>query len=299
MHEMQGKVAVVTGGASGIGRGLADRFAEEGMKVVLADIEQEALDQAVREMLQAEHEVTGVLTDVSRPEALEELAQRTVETYGGVHILCNNAGVAAGAGREDGSTMPIWEQPLSDWEWTLNVNLWGVVHGLRAFLPIMLAQDEPGHVVNTASTAGVTTGPRLAIYGVSKHAVVRISEAMFFQLRELDAQVGVSVLCPGGVRTRIAASGRNRPNELSQGVERPDAEEVETRTQQWAEVIRETGQDPAEIASKVWQAIEEERFYIFTHEAQDESIRMRAESMLGRRDPEAPESSTRPFPMRI
>ena len=168
------------------------------------------------------------------------------------------------------------------------MNLWGVVHGVRTFLPIMLAQDAPGHVVNTASTAGLSTGPNLGIYGVSKHAVVRLSEALYFQLEEMDAQVGCSVLCPGGVRTRIAASDRNRPDELLEAAVRPTAEEVEQRSQQWAERISEQGKDPSEIADSVLAAIEDERFYILTHETADAVIRMRMESILARRNPVMP-----------
>ena len=150
MREFEGKVAVVTGAASGIGRAMADRFAEAGMKVVLGDVEEQALNAAVTEMRQAEHDVLGVRCDVSTEAAIQDLADRTLEAYGGVHILCNNAGVVAGGSIVGDRDQYLWEQPLSDWQWTIDVNLWGVIHGVRIFTPIMLAQDEPGHIVNTA-----------------------------------------------------------------------------------------------------------------------------------------------------
>jgi len=288
MQEFEGKVAVVTGAASGIGRAMADRFAEAGMKVVLADVEEEALDAAVTEMRQAEHDVLGVLCDVSTEEALQNLADRTVEEYGGVHVLCNNAGVVVGGSIVGDRDQYIWEQPLSDWQWTLDVNLWGVVHGIRIFTPIMLAQNEPGHIVNTASTAGLTGGPQLGVYGVSKHGVVRMSEALYFHLREATGgTVGCSVLCPGGVRTQIAAAGRNRPDErLESDILRLDADETAKRASDWADRIGETGQEPSEIAEKVFQAINDDQFYILTHETQDPGLRVRFDNILARRNPE-------------
>ena len=290
MREFEGKVAVVTGAASGIGRAMADRFADAGMKVVLADVEEQALDVAVAEMRQAEHDVVGVLCDVSTEAAIQDLADRALEAYGGVHILCNNAGVVAGGSIVGDRDQYIWEQPLSDWQWTLDVNLWGVIHGVRIFTPIMLAQDEPGHIINTASTAGLTTGGTLGVYGVSKHGVVRLSEALYFHLRDAGAQVGCSVLCPGGVRTRIAAAGRNRPTErLEADILRLDADETAKRADDWATRIRETGQDPSEIAEKVFTAINDEQFYILTHETQDANLRLRFANILERRNPELPD----------
>lgn len=288
MREFEGKVAVVTGGASGIGRAMADRFAQAGMKVVLADVEEDALEAAVTEMRQAEHEVLGVVCDVSTEAALQDLADRTLAEYGGVHVLCNNAGVVVGGSIVGDRDQYIWEQPLSDWQWTLDVNLWGVVHGIRVFTPIMLAQDEPGHIVNTASTAGLTGGPQLGIYGVSKHGVVRLSEALYFHLRQAtDGRVGCSVLCPGGVRTQIAAASRNRPeDQVTDEVHRIDATETAKRTNDWADRIGDTGQDPSETAEKVFQAINDDQFYILTHETQDPNLRQRFDNILARRNPE-------------
>src|SRR5438874_185332 len=223
MREFDGRVAVVTGAASGMGRAFADRFAQAGMKVVLADVEQKALDGAVTAMRQREFDVLGVVTDVSSAQAIEALAVKALDAYGKVHVVCNNAGVVTDAEVNQlmgGPTRALWEEPLSDWQWTFGVNFWGVVHGIRTFLPIMLRQDEEGHVVNTASIAGLTSGPTLPIYGATKHGVVRISEALHHQLAQRQAKIKVSVLCPGGVRTRIALATRNRP------ADRPPSDEL-------------------------------------------------------------------------
>jgi NAD(P)-dependent dehydrogenase (short-subunit alcohol dehydrogenase family) len=291
MKEFEGRVAVVTGGASGMGRAFAERFAREGMKVVLADIEEEALEAAVTEMRRAEHQVIGVHTDVARPESVDELARKTLEAYGKVHVVCNNAGVVAdselaGLRVESGFT-PVWGHSLNDWRWVFNVNLFGVVHGIRTFLPIMLAQDEEGHVVNTASVAGLTSGPTLPIYGATKHAVVRISEALHVQLAQIGAKVKASVLCPGGVRTRITAASRNRPAELADDV-RPTVDDLLRRDERWSERIGPTGLEPEAVAEMVLDAVREERFYILTHDQFDGAIRQRMESILARRNPELP-----------
>lgn len=203
MKHFAGKVAVVTGAASGIGRALAERFAREGMSVVLADVEAPALDQAVRDVRAAGGEATGVVTDVSRWESVRALADRAFGAYGKVHVLCNNAGVE---GYLDGA---LWEATDKDWQWTMGVNFWGVVHGIRAFLPVMLAQDEEGHVVNTGSTMGVVRGANM--YGIAKHAVVSLTETLYGELRQREAKVGASVLCPGMVHTRLFQGSRNRP----------------------------------------------------------------------------------------
>ena len=264
------------------------------MKVVLGDVEEQALNAAVTEMRQAEHDVLGVRCDVSTEAAIQDLADRTLEAYGGVHILCNNAGVVAGGSIVGDRDQYLWEQPLSDWQWTIDVNLWGVIHGVRIFTPIMLAQDEPGHIVNTASTAGLTTGGTLGVYGVSKHGVVRLSEALYFHLRDAGAQVGTSVLCPGGVRTRIAAAGRNRPDDrLEADILRLDADETAKRASDWAARIGDTGQDPSEIAEKVFVAINDDQFYILTHETQDANLRVRFDNILARRNPEVAETRLR------
>ena len=174
------------------------------------------------------------------------------------------------------------------------MNLWGVIHGIHIFTPIMLAQNEPGHIVNTASTAGLTSGGQLGVYGVSKHGVVRLSEALYAHLHTAGAQVGCSVLCPGGVRTQISAAGRNRPDDhLEADGHRLDSAETEQRVANWAARIGDSGQDPSETAEKVFAAINDDQFYILTHEAQDDAIRQRAQNILERRNPDVVEPTLR------
>lgn len=277
MQEFEGKVAVVTGAASGIGRAMAERFAAEGMRVVLADIEEPALELAVTELRQQEREVIGVRVDTSSYESVQELAQRTLDEFGGVHIVCNNAGVGGG-----GLGEAIWERSLKDWDWTFGVNWWGVVYGIKTFVPIMIEQDEPAAIVNTGSVAGLVGG-MMDVYSITKHAVVRASEALHLQLTLRDSPVHAHVLCPGFVATKIGASSRNRPDALWD--ERPSDADLEA---QWAESIDRIGElgiSPSEVADQVLTAIREERFYILTHDDFDEAIRMRMENILERRNP--------------
>ena len=206
MEAFQGKVAVVTGAASGIGRALAERCAQEGMKVVLADIEEPALLQANRELAAQGAETLAVPTDVSQAGDVETLARKAFETYKAVHLLCNNAGVGGGK--------TAWESTLADWEWVLGVNLWGVIHGIHFFVPRMLEQQSEGHIVNTASMAGLIYGPGQSSYKVSKHGVVSLSETLYYELALQGASLKVSVLCPGYVNTNVLDSQRNRPARL-------------------------------------------------------------------------------------
>ncbi len=277
MRDFEGKVAVVTGGASGIGLGMATRFAEQGMKVVLADVEEPVLQAAVTRLRQAEHDVLGVVTDVSRPESVEALAQKTLAAYGKVHVVCNNAGVGGGFGRG------IWEASLKDWRWTLGVNLWGVIHGVHTFVPIMLEQGEEGHIVNTASMAGITPANR--IYGVSKHAVVALSESLHEGLREQGAQVHASVLCPGVINTRIMFSSRNRPVDLKDDPNAGPTEQEQKRSDRISKLAQESGLDPLQVGDMVVEAIRNEQFWILTHEEYDGAIRTRVEDILARRNP--------------
>src|SRR4051812_12993189 len=214
MRDFEGKVAVVTGAASGMGRAYADRCAAEGMKVVLADIHEGELETAVRELRQQERDVIGVVTNVIEAASMQALAEKALETYGGVHLVFNNAGVV---GYLKG---PLWEATDKDWAWTFGVNFWGVVNGVRTFLPIMLKQDEPGWMVNTASTMGLVFGGNM--YGITKHAVVALTERLYTELKQADAKVGVSLLCPGMVNTRIFSTDRVRPDELRNEGETPD-----------------------------------------------------------------------------
>src|SRR6266508_6289977 len=252
MEDLAGKVAVVTGAASGIGRALARRFATEGMKVVLADIERGPLDVALEELRAGGHQVVGVPTDVSKGESVDALAAATLDAFGGVHVVCNNAGVAARG--------TMWELPTADWEWVLGVNLWGVIHGIRAFVPHLIAGGE-GHVVNTASMAGLASFAGMGPYNASKHAVVTISETLRLELAAAGAAVGVSVLCPGLVATNIVTSERNRPAALGGGVAPPD----DDATQAARQAFLHHGMPPDEVAAQVFEAILADRFYVLTH----------------------------------
>jgi len=277
MKEFKDRVAVVTGGASGIGRALADRFGAEGMKVVLADVEEGALRQAEAEMREKGVDVIGVRTDVSKPEEMEKLAQQTLDAFGAVHVVCNNAGVAGAWG-------PTWANTLDDWNWIMGVNLWGVIHGVRTFLPIMLEQGDEGHIVNTASLAGLMPGR--GIYGVTKQAVVALSESLYNDLKLSDAKVGVSVLCPGWVNTKILDADRNRPAELAKTIDSvPEAqrEALETTVRNFLK----DGLEPSEVASQVFEAIREEKLYIITHPEMDGIVRERFDNIMNRRNPTA------------
>jgi NAD(P)-dependent dehydrogenase (short-subunit alcohol dehydrogenase family) len=275
MKDFNDKVAVVTGGASGIGRAMAERFGAEGMKVVLADVEEQALRQAEAEFREKGVDVLGVLTDVSKPEELEKLAQQTLNAFGAVHIVCNNAGVAGAWG-------PTWENTLEDWNWIVGVNLWGVIHGVRTFLPIMLQQGEEGHIVNTASVAGLMPGR--GIYGVTKQAVVALSESLYNELKLAEAKVGVSVLCPGWVDTKIADADRNRPAGLANAAEPlPDPRRDAT-----TEIVRnflKNGMPPSEIADQVLDAIRDDKLYIITHPEMDGIVKERFDKILARENP--------------
>src|SRR3954453_6260602 len=209
MDSFQGKVAVVTGGASGIGRALAETFAGEGMQIVLADVQPEPLARVERALRDRGARVLAVQTDVSQAADVEALAAKTLEAFGAVHVVCNNAGVAVGK--------TTWEHTVADWEWVLGVNLWGVIHGIRTFVPIMLEQGTEGHIVNTASVAGLLASGFKPSYDVSKFGVVALSESLYRELEAIQAKVKVSVLCPGLVKTNIMASGRNRPGRLENG----------------------------------------------------------------------------------
>lgn len=278
MQHFTDKVAVITGGAGGIGRAMAERFAQAGMKLVLADVEATTLAQTAAELTASGAQVLAVVTDVSVAGEVERLAQRTVERFGGVHVLCNNAGV--------GSGQAVWETSLGDWNWVLGVNLMGVVHGIHHFVPIMLDQKEPCHIVNTASIAGLIGGAGLGAYKVSKHGVVVLSEVLYAELKERGAPIGVSVLCPAWVRTRIHESERNRPADLPL----PDLADRGVRAALVAESkamrrVIEGGIPPQTVAETVFDAIQADRFYILTHPRMKPLINARLSDIREERNP--------------
>ena len=275
MKEFKGKVAVITGGASGLGLAIAHRAAKEGMKLVLADVEQAALTRAEDELKRAGAEVIGVRTDVSKAADVGALAKKTLNTFGKVHLVCNNAGVG-------GIRLKAWEASVEDWQWVLGVNVWGVIHGVRTFTPIMLAQDEPCHMVNTASVAGLLSPSGMSVYNVSKHAVVTLSETLYQDLALAQAKLKVSVLCPAFVATGIWNSARNRPSELSAGI---DADEEKRRAEEVRTVLEKGKLTPADVADMVFAAIEAEKFYILTHPKIKAVIETRMQDILLERNP--------------
>ena len=255
MEELSGKVAVVTGAASGIGLAMVQSFVAEGMRVVMADIEAEPLAAAAADLPDGTEALTVVcdVTDLAQVEALRDAA---VERFGAVHVLCNNAGVAGGG--------PIWAQSRADWDWVLGVNLFGVINGITAFTPLLIEQGE-GHIVNTSSMAGMVSMPWGGTYNVSKHAVVTLSETLWADLQLAGAaNVGVSVLCPGWVQTRIAESARNRP--AAPGPRREPTEEEQLMLAHVGGLVAE-GLNPKQVGELVRDAVRTDRFYIFTHPA--------------------------------
>lgn len=248
------------------------------MRLVLADVDETALEATLEELRALGAKATAVPTNVSAPEQVEELARKAIEVFGAVHLLCNNAGVAFGSS--------VWETSLDDWHWVLDVNLWGVVHGVRTFMPIFLEQGGDAHIVNTASIQGLITHHALsAPYQVSKHAVVSLSEQLRFELARRRAEIGVSVLCPGWVRSGIGESGRlrpptERPSEASTfGVDQEKAYEHCMKS-------IESGANPDEVALQTIDAVRENRFYVLPHPEWKERVRDRMEGILDERAPD-------------
>ncbi len=280
MEQFEDKVAVVTGAASGIGRAMADALAAQGMKLVIADIEPGPLEDAAQSLRATGADVFAVTADVSRAADVERIGEAAIDVFGALHVACNNAGVGGGG--------VTWEIDEATWDWVLGVNLMGVVHGIRAFTPRIIASGG-GHVVNTASMAGLTSPAFMGPYNASKHAVVTISESMFIELQMLHPEVGVSVLCPGWVRTRIAESDRNRPVGVTTSVPAGgdgeagpvDAEALKSMIESFVA----EGLQPAAVAALVVDAIRTRRFWILTHPEWQSMVRDRVDRILSGEDP--------------
>jgi NAD(P)-dependent dehydrogenase (short-subunit alcohol dehydrogenase family) len=277
VKEFKGRVAVVTGAASGIGRGMAETFVAAGMKVVLSDIEAPALEETTSALRAAGGDVHAVRTDVSKPDQVDDLAKQTLSKYGAVHVLCNNAGILVG-----GSTG--WRSSLNDWRWIVGVNLMGVVHGIRTFLPIMVEQDSEAHIVNTASLGGLIAGGG-APYGATKFAVVGLSENVYVQLQREGLKPRVSVLCPGFVDTNILYSDRNRPAEFGDA-SAPQTDPAANAIREGAAAeLKKSGLSPSAVGEHVLAAIRDERFYILTHPELNPVIEQRMQDILSGNNP--------------
>jgi len=278
MKRFADRVAVVTGAGSGLGRALSLRFAREGMRLVLADVNETGLAGTGALLDAAGARWIARRTDVSVGADVEALAQAALAAFGTVHVVCNNAGVAPlGA---------VWENSENDWRWTLGVNLWGVIHGVRIFTPILLAQGDEGHIVNTASVAGLISPPGMGMYNVSKHAVVALTETLHHDLAARGAKVRCSVLCPAFFPSGIAASERSRPEELASGRERTAADD---EREAWLRQAVESGRLSAEdIAEAAFAAVRDERFYVLTHPRILPAVERRMQDILQGGEPRSP-----------
>jgi NAD(P)-dependent dehydrogenase (short-subunit alcohol dehydrogenase family) len=287
MDNFQGKVAVITGGASGLGREFALRAHALGMRLVIADVQEDTLEATRAELAGAGAEVLARLVDVRKGEQVQALADATMAQYGAVHLVFNNAGVGSGG--------LIWENSVADWEWVLGVNLWGVIHGVRVFTPLMLAcaKNEPGyrgHIVNTASMAGLLNAPTMGVYNVSKHAVVSLSETLYHDLQLVDAPVGASVLCPYFVPTGISQSHRNRPDDVKMDA-RPTASQMAAQAMTVKAV--ESGKvSAADVAQITFDAIAAGKFYIYSHPGALGNVGARMEEIVAGRNPADPYAAT-------
>lgn len=275
MEALRGKVAVITGGASGIGYSLAEALAAEGMRLVIGDIEEVSLDAAAVALRAGGAEVVTVRADVSRFVDVEAIGEAAMEAFGAVHLAVNNAGVAMGGA--------LWELSIEDWEWVLGVDLWGVIYGVKAFTPLIIASGG-GHIVNVASMAGLTSTPFMGPYNVSKHGVVTLSETLFHELAMLHPEVGVTVVCPGWVRTQIHRSDRNRPvvDQDAAALDGTDGEGLRSVI----DTLIASGLDPDHVAAMIVEAVRENRFYVLTHADWSSSVLRRAERMVAGSQPE-------------
>ncbi len=280
MEQLEGKVAVVTGAASGIGLGMTEAFAHRGMKVVMADVEEQALNEQAERLQQANYDVTPCLVNVSEQAELENLLEKAVEAYGKVHVLCNNAGVSGGGGGKG-----IWEQNQNEWDWVMGVNFQGVVNGIRVFVPHMLEHGETAHIVNTSSILGLTTGNG-SIYGVSKHAVARLTEGLYHDLMERDANIGVTLLCPGMIATNIITSARNRPESLPTNA--PADPNREKQMQMMDNWFKTEGMPPRQVGELVSDAVVNNQFYLLTHPDNMDGVKRRFNDLVSLTNPTPP-----------
>jgi len=276
MKDVHGKVAVVTGAASGIGSGMCEAFVEAGMRVVLSDVEQPALERTTQALRAAGADVHAVVTDVAKPDQVEALADETLRKYGAVHVVCNNAGVGT-------ETIPSWNGTLDDWAWVLGVNLMGVIYGVRTFLPILINQGAGGHIVNTASLAGLVSGEN-TMYAVTKFGVVALSEGVYLELKRGGYLPGISVLCPGFVDTNILNSARNRPPELADTAAPMTGPIIDAFRQWFGDQVKQ-GLSPRRVGDQVLAAILDDRFYILTHPDWNPLIERRMQNILAGENP--------------
>lgn len=280
MDQFEGKVAVITGGGSGFGREFAVKGASLGMKLVLADVDANALAQTVDMLRASGAEAIGVPTDVSDARAVDALAQATLDAFGAAHLLFNNAGVGAGGF--------VWENSANDWQWVFGVNVMGVANGLRAFVPLMLRQNEPAHIVNTASVAGLLAAPAMGVYNASKHAVVGLTETLHHDLAIAGGPVGCSLLCPAFVPTGIADAERTRPGKLRN--EAPLTASQKLAGRQLAKAVQGGRMSAREVAEITFDAIRERRFYVITHPGIMASVQLRLDDIAQLRNPTDPMS---------
>ena len=283
---LSGKTAVITGAANGIGLATAERFLKAGMKVVIADIDADSIDKQVSRLKSEGHPIEGKVTDVTSEFSVRELAEFAIHKFGNIHILCNNAGIGGGAA-DDKS---LWEASISDWKWVLDINVWGVINGIRIFTPLMLAHGQEGHIINTASKAGLMFGTSL--YSTSKHTVLALTEALYVQLKQVNSKLAVSVLCPGAVNTKLNSnSNRIRAVDimsdeslnLSNQDKSLESNKFMSTYQNTVQTRMAAGKEPSEIAEMLMQGLEDGDFYIMASRLEDAGVEERFKNIQARR----------------